>query len=309
MDPPLRVEREARVHREAGRQGEPGGLRLGAEHLEVRPRALGVHVVGGHGRDAAPVVDAGREERTELVAEVGRRLDRDLGREDQACERHRFEVLVGRAGGSLVHRGAGLRQEVLDDDLLHVPPPLVGGGDRLEGLDPVVAGLADPHEDPAGERDPQLARSLEGGEAPLRRLVGGAPVGVEVVAQRLDHHPLRRRHRPQQLQLLGEQRPGVRVGEQAGLVEHHPGHGRQVLHRGSVAVLLQPLGRSRVAQLRPLTEGEQGLVAARASAGAGDGEHLLGGEVGLFEAGGRLGERAVAAAVPAQLRERDEDLG
>ena len=43
--------------------------------------------------------------------------------------------------------------------------------------------------------------------------------------------------------------------------------------------------------------------------GLGDGQHLLGEEVGRGDAGRRLGEGAVAAAVAAQHGQRNEDLG
>jgi hypothetical protein len=62
-----------------------------------------------------------------------------LGREDDAGQRDGLEVLVGGAGRVAVHGRVGLRQEVLDDHLLHVTPAAVGGGDGLEGSDAVLA--------------------------------------------------------------------------------------------------------------------------------------------------------------------------
>src|SRR3546814_987037 len=83
---------------------------------------------------------------------------------------------------------------------------------------------------------------------------------------------------------------GVRVGEQAGLVEHQLAHRGEVLDRRGVAVLGQPLGGDRVAVLRALAEGEEGFVAAGLGAGPGDGQHLLRAEVGRLEACRGLGE-------------------
>ena len=60
---------------------------------------------------------------------------------------------------------------------------------------------------------------------------------------------------------------------------------------------------------RALAEGEQRLVTTRRRAAPGDREHLVELEVRRHEMRRRLGERAVAAAVAAQHRERDEDLG
>ena len=85
----------------------------------------------------------------------------------------------GGHGAVGAHRGAGLGQEVLDDDLLHVPVPGVARRDRLERLDPVDLVLADADQDAGGEGDRELARRLEGGQPTLGRLVrarrGGRP--------------------------------------------------------------------------------------------------------------------------------------
>ena len=65
---------------------------------------------------------------------------------------------------------------------------------------------------------------------------------AEVGAQRLEHHPLAGGHRAQRGQLVRVEGAGVGVGEQAGLVEHEPAHGGQVVDGGVVAVLGQPVG-------------------------------------------------------------------
>ena len=70
----------------------------------------------------------------------------------------------------------------------------VEAGERLERRHPVLLGLADADEDPARERDPQLAGGADRRE-PQRRVLGRrALVGDEVGAQRLEHQPLRGRH-------------------------------------------------------------------------------------------------------------------
>ena len=176
-------------------------------------------------------------------------------------------------------------------------------------VDPVGPVLADADEDARGERDGQLTGGLEGGQAALGGLVRSAPVAGEVAAEGLDHHPLRRRDGAQAGELVGGEGAGVGVGEHAGLVEHQLGHGHEVVDGARVAVVGEPLGGDRVALLGRLTEGEEGLVAADAGAGAGQGGDLLRGEVRRVEPGRRLGEGAVAAAVATQHGERDEDLG
>ena len=67
--------------------------------------------------------------------------------EDDAGHRDGPEELVGRARRVLRHGGARLRQEVLDDHLLHVPVAGVRVRDREQGVDPLGAGLADADED------------------------------------------------------------------------------------------------------------------------------------------------------------------
>jgi hypothetical protein len=66
--------------------------------------------------------------------------------------------------------------------------------------------------------------------------------------------------------------------------------------------------RDAVAPLGLVAEREQGLPAAGRRSGAGDLQHLVGREVRSLAPSRRMGERAVVADVPAQLRQRDEDL-
>ena len=140
-------------------------------------------------------------------------------------------------------------------------------------------------------------------------LSGRAAMRVEILRQRLDHHALAGRDGPQGGELLGEEGAGVGVGEEAGLLQYESAHVDEVVDSGGETVVLQPCLRQRVAQLGALAQGEERLVATGFLAGAGDAQDLLGGEVGGGEAGRRLGEGAVAAAVPAEHGERDEDLG
>ena len=229
--------------------------------------------------------------------------------EDGAGQRDGVQEVLGGARRGPVHGRPRLGQEVLDDHLLDVAVPFVGGGDGLQGGGAVGPGLADADQDPRGERDAQPAGRLEGVEPASRRLVRGAAVGLEIPAQRLDHHPLAGRHRAQGGQLVGEERPGVGVGQQAGLFHDQAAHGDQVVDGGGVPVLGQPRPRHRVALLRPLAQGEERFVAADLGPPPGHVEHLVGRHVGRVDPGRGLGERAVAAAVAAEHRQRDEDLG
>ena len=198
VQPAVAVAHVLGVHGEPRRQRVAGRLGRLAQAVERGPRALGVHVIGGDRRDAAPVVDPGRDQRGQVVGvgEVGRRLQVDRRVEHEPGDGDGPEELVGRAGGCLPHRRAGLGQEVLDDHLLHVTVALVRGLDGEQGVEAFLTGLADADEDAGGEGHPGPARGFEGGEPAGGRLVGRTRVGparlAEALGEGLDHHPLRR---------------------------------------------------------------------------------------------------------------------
>ncbi len=206
-----------------------GGL---AQALQRRPRALGVDEVGGDRGHAAPVVDARVQQRAHVARQVRGRLHVHVAREDLARQPDRVQVLLLRARRVIAHRGARLGQEVLDDHLLHVAVAGVGSGDRLQRVDPVLAVLADPDQDARRERDPQLARPFQRGEAAGGQLVRRAAMARQVLAQALDHHALRDGDALQELQLLARDGAGVGVREQPGLLDDELAHRRQVLDRG-----------------------------------------------------------------------------
>ena len=284
------------------------------KRVERRPRSFRIHVVGSDRRHAAPVVDARGDERAELVGvgEVRWCLEVHVRAEHDARGGDGPEELVAIARVVPPHRGARLGQEVLDDHLLHVPVTLVRVADREQRVEPLGARLADPDEDAGGERDRGASRGLERGQPALGGLVGRARVRAaglpEASRERLDHHSLRRRHRPQAFELRLRERPGIGVGEEPGLLEHRRARGHEVVDGRRVAVGGEPVGGHRVAVLGRLAEREERFVAADRGAPARDVEHVVDREVRSLEVCGRLGERAVTAAVAAQHRERDEHL-
>jgi hypothetical protein len=71
------------------------------------------------------------------------------------------QIVEGRLRGA-GHLRTWLGAEVLDDHLLDVAVALVELPDRLERLEPLLPGLADPDEDPRCKRDRELARELDG---------------------------------------------------------------------------------------------------------------------------------------------------
>ena len=307
--PPLGIGGELGVEGEAGGKREAGRLGGSPQDLQGRPGPLGIDVVGRHRRDTAPVVDPRVEQGAELVRQVRWGLEVDIVGQHQPGGGDGPQELVGGARGEGVHRGPRLGQEVLDDHLLHVPMAGVAGGDGGERRQPVGPALADPDQEAGGEGDGSHAGRFQGGQPALGRLVGRRPVGGQVRVEGLEHHPLAGGDRSEGGELGSVEGAGVGVGQQPGLLDHQAARMGQVVHRRRVAVLGQPGPSRRVAVLGALAQGEQGFVAPGVAPGAGDGHDVVEGQVGGLQPGGSLGERAVAAAVPAQHGEGDEHLG
>ncbi len=282
--------------------------------MELRPGRLGVDVVDRHRRDAAPVVDAGVEQTREVaVGEVRRRLHVPLRAQQDARGGDRPEVVVDARLGVIGHARARLGAEILDDHLLDVAVPVTQLLERQQSLQPLLARLADPDQDPTREGDRELAREADRLETHRRVLVGRGPVRAaatrEPLGGGLEHDPHRRRDRPQRDELLACHHTRVQVRQQAGLVEDEAGHPRQVLERRVAAERAQLVAGDLVAHLRLVAEREQRLRAAPFGTGLGDSEHRVGGHVRALAAARWPGEGAVAADVAAQRRQRDEDLG
>ena len=303
----LGVERQPRRQLESARRA---GL---AQQLDLGPRRLGVDVVDRHRRDAAPVIDPGVEEKRKVVVgEVRRGLDMDTGAEHDAGNGYRPEMLLHRRVGVVGHPRPGLRTEVLNDDLAQMPVLLRERAQCKERIDPLGARLADPDQDPARERDRELPGEPHGLEAPRRHLVGRGPVRAaarrEPLGLCLEHDPHRRGDRPQRRELVARHHARVQVRQEPRLVEHPLGAPGEVLERRLAAERLELLARDAVASLGAVAEGEERLAAPRLCPGSSDREHLVLGEVGGLTASRRSGERAVAADVAAERRQRDEDL-
>ena len=158
----------ARVDGQPGGELEPARARRGLEAVAVGPGRLRVDVVDRDRRDPAPVVDARVEQAGEVVVgEVRRRLHGDVVGEQQPCRGDRPELVVEGRLRVRRHPRPGLGAEVLDDHLLQVAVPLVQAAQRGQRLEPLGARLADPDQDPARERDPQLTGELDRLQPPL----------------------------------------------------------------------------------------------------------------------------------------------
>ena len=75
---------------------------------------------------------------------------------------------------------ARVRHEVLEDHLLDVAVLGLHLGECSQRIDALVGRLADADEDPARERDPQLARGADALQAQLRMLGGRTLVYDEI---------------------------------------------------------------------------------------------------------------------------------
>ena len=131
------------------------------------------HEAGALGDEPAHVVDRDRRRpRRQVVVRdvVARQSARDAG--GPALPRGG----VGDLGG-LAAVVADVRDEVLQDHLLQMSVIGVDGGERLERGDALVLALADADEDPARERDPQLAGGTNRLQPALRVLRRATPDG------------------------------------------------------------------------------------------------------------------------------------
>ena len=112
-----------------------------------------------------------------------------------------------------------MRHVVLEDHLLDVAVAGLQLGERLQRGDPLLLGLADPDQDPARERDPQLAGSVDHLQPPCRVL--GRRAGVDRLHQplrdRLQHQPLGRGGLAQPQQVAAVQDADIGVGKQPPL--------------------------------------------------------------------------------------------
>ena len=124
-------------------------------------------MIGRERGHPAPVVDPGVEQGPLLlgVGQVRRRLDVHPGPEHEPCRRDRGQELLVPWLRGVLHRRPGLGPEVLHDDLLHVPVAPMQLADREQRRRTFGEGLADPHEDPRGERDRQAPGVLDHAES------------------------------------------------------------------------------------------------------------------------------------------------
>ena len=270
-------------------------------------------MVGRDRRDAAEIVDARVDQLLgSSRSQVGGRLDAHGRAEDDPRHGDGPQMLLDGRLGRPRHARARLGQEILDDDLLQVTVLGVGVPEGKERVEALRLRLADADQDAAGERDAQLSGGRDGLKADRGGLVGGAEVSLSALHQprrgTFQHDALRHRDVAQHRDLVALHDAGVHVRQKPRLFEDDPAHLGEIFERRRMAQPRQLVPRCRIAELRLVAEGEQGLLAAGRRAAPCDIEDFVAGEVGAAELLGGLGEHAIMANVPAELGERDEDL-
>ena len=218
----------------------PRRLGLRTERIEMGPRGLGIDVVRGDRRDAAPVVEPGGEQaRIVGGAEVGRCLDVHLAAEGEARGGDGPGQLVVVGLGRVGHGGAGLGAEALDDDLLDVAVAQVQLAQRQQGIDALFSRLANADQQPGRERHLRLTSPRDGLEAHGRALVGRTEMCPAALAEPLgrafQHDALRHRDLAQRADLLRGEHARIDVRQQRRLAEHQGAHLGEIADRGLVA--------------------------------------------------------------------------
>ena len=218
----------------------------------MRPGRFRVDEIGCHRRYPAPVVDAGIDEpRQHAGAQVGRRLNVHLRPQHQSRRGGRPEQVLQGGLGRAGHPGLRLGPEVLDDDFLDVAVLVVQVAHGEQGVDPFLAGFADPDQNARSEGHARFAGQPQRLEPAFGHLVRATVVRLTLLVEphgnALEHDAHGRPHRPQMLEVFSGHQPRVEVRQEARL-EQHPlrrlpqvGEGRLVAQFGqTVAGRLVP---------------------------------------------------------------------
>ena len=176
-------------------------------------------MINRHRRHAAPVVDAGVDQLSQITmaicTQIRRRLDIHCGAEYLARGGYGPQQFFMRGMGHARHSCSGLGTKVLNDDFLYVAVPLMQITYRDQRIDALLPCLANADEDAGGERDAQLARQPQYFQTRRRMFIRRAEVRPAFFAQTrrcaLQHHALRCADFTQFHHLVARQYAGIHM--------------------------------------------------------------------------------------------------
>ena len=191
--------------------------------------------------------------------------------------------------------------------------PLVQVADRNERVHAFAGRLTDADEQARGERDAELAGERDRPEPARGQLVGRPIVShaalEETLRERLEHQPHAHVDFAQRGQIALAHDTGVGVGQEGRLLQNRLAHGAEIRQRRAVAVPSEELAVRGKHRLRLVAQREQGFLRTQSSPRLCERHdlprlHRVGSGLARIAA-----ERAVAAVVAAEGRQRHEDLG
>ncbi len=314
VEPARAVANSGRINRQTLDEAISGATRGAVEDLALGPWGFRIDMVRRQRRHAAPVVDPGVQQHRKIgVRQIRRCLDVHVLSEDRARRRNRPQQIVHAGLNAALQRRSRFGAEVLDDDFLNVTVGVMEIAQGEQRIQALLARLADPDQDAAGERDCELSGHTDhvqthGGNL-VRRAVMHLARSAQPVRRRFQHEALRRRNRTQCEQIVPPHDSGVDMRQKTGFLQNDAAHLDQIGYRRGVTHFRKLAPRRPMPQLGLVTEGEKRFGAAKRVAFPRDVQNLFRRHVRACVALMGTRERAIMAIVPAELGQRNKDLG
>ena len=207
---------------------KPSVGRFRPSACDLRPCGFGIHVVGRHGRDAAPVVDAGAQQQAMIVGtQIRRRLKVHVAAEHEACDRDRASHVPAVGSGvpamgipSLARKFCTITSWMWPwvrcrSAMAKSASTRSSGVSPMPSRMPVVNGM---RSSPASRDHRQTARRLLVGRMMVRHAAR-----AQARARALEHQTEADVDRAQPCISSGESTPGVGVRQEAGGEGHLAG--------------------------------------------------------------------------------------
>src|SRR5271157_3224534 len=171
------------IHRQALPKLLPGSFGAALQVQQVRPRCFGIDVVRSQWRYSAPIVDAALHKALIVdFGEVGRRLNVHVA-EQEARYGNRAQQVVGVRLLRIGHWNIGLSTEVLDDDFLNLPEPLVQALDGEQRVNALLEGFSDADQDAGGKWHAKFACVFHRLEPQHRNFVGSVAMRAALLRE------------------------------------------------------------------------------------------------------------------------------